>query len=87
MTEIRSPVPTDTHVSERRYVAHFVDGTLFTILYVLAIVLVGSVAPDHTFGDVLLIEYFYVIALISMLTSDFRQRLGDRWGDTYVVDG
>jgi hypothetical protein len=28
----------------------------------------------------ILIEYFYVIALIAMLTSDYRQRLGDRWG-------
>jgi uncharacterized RDD family membrane protein YckC len=33
----------------------------------------------------LLIEYFYVFALIAMMTSEFRQRLGDRWGDTYVV--
>ncbi len=33
----------------------------------------------------LLIEYFYVIALIGMLTPDYRQRLGDRWGGTYVV--
>jgi hypothetical protein len=28
---------------------------------------------------------FYFIALIGMLTSDYRQRLGDRWGGTYVV--
>jgi uncharacterized RDD family membrane protein YckC len=33
----------------------------------------------------LLIEYFYVIALIGMLTSPYRQRFGDRWGETYVV--
>jgi hypothetical protein len=27
----------------------------------------------------------YVIALIGMLTSEYRQRFGDRWGRTYVV--
>jgi uncharacterized RDD family membrane protein YckC len=33
----------------------------------------------------LLIEYLYVIALIGMLTSEYRQRFGDRWGRTYVI--
>jgi uncharacterized RDD family membrane protein YckC len=33
----------------------------------------------------LLVEYLYVIALIGMLTSEYRQRFGDRWGGTYVV--
>ena len=33
----------------------------------------------------LLIEYVYVIALVGMLTSDYRQRFGDRWGRTYVI--
>jgi uncharacterized RDD family membrane protein YckC len=33
----------------------------------------------------LIVEYFYVIAFIGMMTSPFRQRLGDRWADTYVV--
>lgn len=33
----------------------------------------------------LLVEYLYVLALIGMLTSNYRQRLGDRWGRTYVV--
>jgi uncharacterized RDD family membrane protein YckC len=33
----------------------------------------------------LLIEYLYLIAFISMMSSAYRQRLGDRWGDTYVV--
>ena len=141
MTENRSPVAADTRVSGRRYVAHFVDGVLFAILFLIAILLVGAL-PDSTAGDVLLgatlvlgltvgqvayyvltqrrnghtpgkrlvgirvvdrhgavpetgalikrtlpllIEYLYVIALISMLSSDFRQRLGDRWADTYVV--
>ena len=141
MTEIRSPVPTDTHVSGRRFAAHLVDGTIYGFLYLVAILLVGAL-PSSTAGDVvlgatlvlgltvgqvafyvlpqrrhgrtlgkrlagirvvdrhgavpstgalikrtipLLVEYFYVIALISMLTSEFRQRLGDRWGDTYVV--
>lgn len=27
----------------------------------------------------LLIEYLYIIALLSMLSSQYRQRLGDRW--------
>ena len=33
----------------------------------------------------LLVEYFYVIALIGMLASENRQRFGDRWGETYVI--
>ena len=33
----------------------------------------------------LIVEYLYVIAFIGMMTSPFRQRLGDRWADTYVV--
>jgi uncharacterized RDD family membrane protein YckC len=33
----------------------------------------------------LLIEYLYVIALVGMLTSEYRQRFGDRWGRTYVI--
>ena len=33
----------------------------------------------------LLIEYFYVVALFSMMSSGYRQRLGDRWADTFVV--
>jgi len=33
----------------------------------------------------LVLEYFTLIALIGMLASDRRQRLGDRWGGTYVV--
>jgi uncharacterized RDD family membrane protein YckC len=34
----------------------------------------------------LLFEYFYAIAFIGMMTSRYRQRLGDRWGHTYVVE-
>ena len=33
----------------------------------------------------LIVEYLYVIAWIGMMTSPFRQRLGDRWADTYVI--
>ena len=33
----------------------------------------------------LVVEYFYVIAFAAMMRSPFRQRLGDRWGRTYVV--
>jgi uncharacterized RDD family membrane protein YckC len=33
----------------------------------------------------LLIEWTYVLAFIGMMSSDRRQRLGDRWADTYVV--
>jgi uncharacterized RDD family membrane protein YckC len=33
----------------------------------------------------LLIEYFYVLAFIAMMSSPYRQRLGDRWAETYVV--
>lgn len=33
----------------------------------------------------LIFEYFYLIAFISMISSDYRQRLGDRWAGTYVV--
>lgn len=34
----------------------------------------------------LLLEYFYILAWLSMMTSDYRQRFGDRWAKTYVVD-
>lgn len=34
----------------------------------------------------LIIEYFYVIAFIGMMSSRYRQRLGDRWAHTYVVE-
>jgi uncharacterized RDD family membrane protein YckC len=33
----------------------------------------------------LLIEYLYVIAWISMMSSAYRQRLGDRWAHTFVI--
>jgi uncharacterized RDD family membrane protein YckC len=33
----------------------------------------------------LLVEYFYIIAWISMMASPRRQRFGDRWAHTYVV--
>ena len=141
MAEIRPPIRSATRVSGRRLVAHFVDGTIYTVLFIVAILVVGML-PDSTVGDVvlgatlvlgltvgqvayyvlfqrrhgrtpgkrlagirvvdrhggvpgtgalvkrtipLLIEYVYVLALIAMLTSEYRQRLGDRWGDTYVV--
>jgi uncharacterized RDD family membrane protein YckC len=142
MAEIRPPIPSATRVSGRRLVAHIVDATLYTVLFLVAVLLVGAL-PESTFGDIaigatlvlgitvgqvayyvlsqrrhgrtpgkrlvgikvvdrhggvpdtgalvkrtlpLLIEYFYVFALIAMMTSEFRQRLGDRWGDTYVVE-
>lgn len=125
-----------TRVSGRRFVAHLVDGTLYTVLFVLLILVAGAtndVVLVLTFvlgltvlhiayfvvlqrpkgrtpgkalvgirvvdasGQVpttgalvkrslpLLIEYLYVIALIGMLTSEYRQRFGDRWGRTYVI--
>jgi uncharacterized RDD family membrane protein YckC len=33
----------------------------------------------------LLVEYLYIIAWVSMMGSQYRQRFGDRWGRTYVV--
>lgn len=33
----------------------------------------------------LLLEYFTIVALVGILASNRRQRLGDRWGETYVV--
>jgi uncharacterized RDD family membrane protein YckC len=142
MIETAAPSRDLTRVSGRRYVAHFVDGVLFTIMFLLAIVVVGLL-PSGTLGDVLLwatlvlgftvgqvayyvltqrrdgqtpgkrlvgirvvdergavpstdalvkrtipllVEYFYIIAWIGMMTSDHRQRLGDRWAHTYVID-
>ena len=133
--------PEVTRVSGRRFVAHFVDGVLYSLLFIIALLVVAAL-PTGTVGDVtlgvvlvggltvghvayfvvlqkrrgrtpgkrlvgirvvdadgatpgagalvkrtvpLLIEYFYVIAFIGMMTSAHRQRLGDRWGDTYVV--
>jgi uncharacterized RDD family membrane protein YckC len=126
-----------TRVSGRRFVAHLVDGVLYTILFVLLILVAGATndvilalalvlgltvlhvgyfvvlhrrtgrtpgkalvrirVVDATGGVPptgalvkrtipLFIEYFYVIALVGMLTSDYRQRFGDRWGGTYVID-
>ena len=34
----------------------------------------------------LIVEYFYILAWASMMASRYRQRFGDRWGKTYVVD-
>jgi uncharacterized RDD family membrane protein YckC len=34
----------------------------------------------------LLVEYFYVIAWVGMMASPYRQRFGDRWAKTYVVE-
>jgi uncharacterized RDD family membrane protein YckC len=33
----------------------------------------------------LLVEYFYILSWLSMMSSTYRQRFGDRWGKTYVV--
>lgn len=125
-----------TRVSGRRFVAHFVDGTLYAVLFVLLILVAGATndviltaifvlgltvlhvayfvvlqrpkgrTPGKALvgirvvdgaGQVpttgalvkrslpLLIEYLYVIALVGMLTSEYRQRFGDRWGRTYVI--
>jgi uncharacterized RDD family membrane protein YckC len=125
-----------TRVSGRRFVAHLVDGLLYTVVFVVLILaagatndvilvvtfvlgltvlhvayfvvlqrrngrtpgkaLVGIRVVDAS-GQVpttgalvrrtipLVVEYVYVIALVGMLTSGYRQRFGDRWGRTYVV--
>ena len=93
-----APTTGNTRVSGRRYLAHWLDSTIFIVLFLILIVLLGSL-PDSDAADgnvpttgalvrrtiPLLIEYFYVIAWIGMMTSRFRQRLGDRWADTYVI--
>lgn len=33
----------------------------------------------------LALSYVYVLALVGMLSSTYRQRFGDRWGRTYVI--
>jgi uncharacterized RDD family membrane protein YckC len=33
----------------------------------------------------LLVEYLYILSWLSMMSSTYRQRFGDRWGKTYVV--
>ena len=134
--------PESTRVSGRRFVAHVVDGVLFTILFVVVLMLVGTLPQGETTdvlliavlvlmltvghvayfvltqrrrgrspgkllvrirvvderGDVpstgalvkrtvpLLVEYFYILAWIGMMSSEHRQRFGDRWGHTYVID-
>jgi len=30
-------------------------------------------------------EYFWAIVIVAMFLSSYRQRLGDRWGGTYVI--
>ena len=136
-----APNTGNTRVSGRRYLAHWLDSTVFIVLFLFLLVVLGSI-PDSDAADVvfvalailgftvgqvayyvltqrrhgptpgkrlagirvvdrhgnvpttgalvkrtipLLIEYFYVIAWIGMMTSAFRQRLGDRWADTYVI--
>ena len=49
MAETRPPIPSATHVSGRRLVAHFVDGTINTVLFLVAILLVGR-------GDTYVVE-------------------------------
>jgi len=138
--------PEATRVSGWRFVAHFTDGVLFAVMFVIVVLLAGVVLgalPEGVVADVLmgvvifggltagqvayyvltqrrtgqspgkrlagirvvdasggvpttaqlvkrtiplLIEYFYVLALIGMLASPHRQRFGDRWADTYVVE-
>lgn len=133
-----------THVSVRRYFAHFIDGLLYTVALVALVfvsVLLGE-SIGGTAGDVVyvgglvfaltighawflvlihgssgrspgkraagirvvdalgnaptrsamwkrsipaIIEYFYILAFMSMMASPYRQRFGDRWADTYVV--
>lgn len=34
----------------------------------------------------LLFEYIFILAWVAMMSSDSRQRLGDRWAGTYVID-
>ena len=34
----------------------------------------------------LIIEYLYILAWLSMMSSSYRQRFGDRWAKTYVID-
>ena len=134
-----------TRVSGWRFIAHFTDSVLYTVIVAVALIAAGvglGALPDSTVTDVLfgvvlvvavtvgqvvyyvltqrrtgqspgkrlagikvvdanggvpttkqlvkrtvplLIEYFYVIALIGMLSSSHRQRFGDRWAGTYVV--
>ena len=133
----------NTRCSGRRYLAHWLDSTIFIVLFLVLVVLAGSL-PDGSVADVvfgallvlgftvgqvayyvltqrrhgrtpgkrlagirvvdrhgevpttgalvkrtipLIVEYFYVIAWIGMMASPFRQRLGDRWADTYVIAG
>jgi uncharacterized RDD family membrane protein YckC len=129
--------PQATRVSGRRYVAHFVDGILYTILFLVLLLTVGQISdamfvatavlgltvlhvayfvvterrkgrsPGKALVGIrvvdaagavpstgalvkrtipLVVEYFYVLALLAMLTSAYRQRFGDRWGGTYVID-
>jgi uncharacterized RDD family membrane protein YckC len=142
MAEQWQPHTGNTRVSGRRYLAHWLDSTVFVVLYLVLLVLVGTALPGGDAGDAafivvavlgftagqvayyvltqrrhgrtpgkrlagirvvdrngdvpstgalvkrtvpLIIEYFYVIAFIGMMTSLFRQLLGDRWADTYVV--
>jgi uncharacterized RDD family membrane protein YckC len=135
-----------TRVSGRRFVAHFVDGLLYSVVALVAVIalialvaalgestavmvayvagLVAILTVGHVWFLVLLhkgdgqspgkrvagikvvdaegrvpstsalwkrfwpviIEYFYVIAWIGMMTSSHRQRFGDRIADTYVVE-
>ncbi len=45
--------PEVTRVSARRFVAHFVDGVLFTVLFVIALLVVAAL-PSGSVGDIVL---------------------------------
>jgi len=127
-----------THVSGRRFWAHYIDATIFTfaafvasipfllvyeVSWIVFIILAFTVGHVYFFAWIhrsngvspgkrllgikvvdahgrtpsfnalvkrsvpLVIEYFYVIAFVGMMSSDYRQRFGDRWGETFVVRG
>jgi uncharacterized RDD family membrane protein YckC len=135
-----------TRVSGRRFLAHFLDGLIFSVVAIIALIplfVLVAVAPDSTIAMVIyilglvaiftvghvyflvllhkksgqspgkkaagikvvdasgnvpttsqlwkrfwpiVIEYIYLISWIGMMTSSHRQRFGDRWAGTYVVE-
>ena len=53
MSEPFVPTPDASRVSGRRFVAHAVDGTLYGLLFIVAILIVGAL-PESALSDFLL---------------------------------
>jgi hypothetical protein len=60
MAEQWQPHTGNTRVSGRRYLAHWLDSTVFVVLFLILLVLVGGLLPEGDASDVA----FVVVAVL-----------------------